>query len=165
MAEAFLPQRVQPPDGETMADGCLRTAVCHRAGVGDYSGRGTPGHIPNPEVKPASADGTTGASPWESRALPTPVFPCLFPPPSVILQSSCTVHKYTKDKDKQRLCRCLSLYRNRRDGLVWTIETWISLSLLSQARALTSCSQKLRSKGLEGRSSLCIMGVTLGREE
>jgi hypothetical protein len=26
--------------------------------LGDYSGGGTPGSIPNPEVKPASADGT-----------------------------------------------------------------------------------------------------------
>jgi hypothetical protein len=38
--------------------------------LGDYSGGGTPGHIPNPVVKPASADGTWGATPWESRSLP-----------------------------------------------------------------------------------------------
>ena len=30
----------------------------------------TPGPIPNPAVKPASADGTRGAAPWESRSLP-----------------------------------------------------------------------------------------------
>jgi hypothetical protein len=38
--------------------------------LGDSSGGGTPGHIPNPEVKPASADGTWGVTPWESRSSP-----------------------------------------------------------------------------------------------
>ena len=38
--------------------------------LGDWSGKGTPGNIPNPEVKLASADGTWGATPWESRSLP-----------------------------------------------------------------------------------------------
>ena len=38
--------------------------------LGDSSGGGTPGPIPNPAVKPASADGTGGAAPWESRSLP-----------------------------------------------------------------------------------------------
>ena len=32
------------------------------------SGGDTPGHIPNPEVKPSSADGTAGATRWESRS-------------------------------------------------------------------------------------------------
>ncbi len=33
--------------------------MCNRInGVGANSGGGTPGSIPNPEVKPASADGT-----------------------------------------------------------------------------------------------------------
>jgi hypothetical protein len=32
-----------------------------------HSGGGTPGHIPNPEVKPSSADGTARATVWESR--------------------------------------------------------------------------------------------------
>ena len=35
-----------------------------------HSGGGTPGPIPNPEVKPSSADGTAGESLWESRWSP-----------------------------------------------------------------------------------------------
>jgi hypothetical protein len=31
-------------------------------------GGAPPGHIPNPEVKPSSADGTAGATRWESRS-------------------------------------------------------------------------------------------------
>ena len=38
--------------------------------LGDWSGGGTPGPIPNPEVKPASADGTWLETAWESRSLP-----------------------------------------------------------------------------------------------
>ena len=38
--------------------------------LGDYSCEGTPGNMPNPEVKLARADGTWGAAPWESRSLP-----------------------------------------------------------------------------------------------
>src|SRR5512136_1982850 len=38
--------------------------------LGDLCGRGTPGPIPNPEAKPASADGTWGTRPWESRSSP-----------------------------------------------------------------------------------------------
>ncbi len=41
---------------------------------GDWSGEGTPGNIPNPVVKLASADGTWGAAPWESRSLPKDFF-------------------------------------------------------------------------------------------
>ena len=41
--------------------------------VGDMSGEGTPGSIPNPAVKLVSADGTAGATLWESRSLPTPL--------------------------------------------------------------------------------------------
>src|SRR3954454_23145089 len=37
---------------------------------GGHSGGVTPVPIPNTEVKPASADGTWGASPWESRSPP-----------------------------------------------------------------------------------------------
>ena len=37
---------------------------------GDWSGEDTPGNIPNPAVKLASADGTWGATPWESKSLP-----------------------------------------------------------------------------------------------
>ena len=42
--------------------------------LGDYSCEGTPGNIPNPEVKLAHADGTWGAAPWESRSLPRDFF-------------------------------------------------------------------------------------------
>jgi hypothetical protein len=38
--------------------------------LGDSSGGGTPGPIPNPVVKPASADGTWLETAWESRSLP-----------------------------------------------------------------------------------------------
>ena len=37
---------------------------------GGYGGRDTPVPIPNTEVKPASADGTWGKTPWESRTPP-----------------------------------------------------------------------------------------------
>ena len=42
--------------------------------LGDSSDEDTPGNIPNPEVKLASADGTWGAAPWESRSLPGDFF-------------------------------------------------------------------------------------------
>ena len=45
-------------------------------GAGGSGGRGTPGPIPNPEVKPASAEGTAGATLWESRAPPAPGARC-----------------------------------------------------------------------------------------
>ena len=38
--------------------------------LGDWSSGGTPGPIPNPEVKPASADGTWLETARESRSLP-----------------------------------------------------------------------------------------------
>ena len=38
--------------------------------LGDWSDGGTPGNIPNPVVKPVSADGTWRATSWESRSLP-----------------------------------------------------------------------------------------------
>lgn len=37
---------------------------------GDWSGGEIPGPMPNPEVKPTSADGTGGTRRWESRSLP-----------------------------------------------------------------------------------------------
>src|SRR5205809_7220825 len=37
---------------------------------GGFSGGVTPVPIPNTEVKPASADGTWGQTPWESRSSP-----------------------------------------------------------------------------------------------
>ena len=39
-------------------------------GHGGDSGGEPPVPIPNTEVKPGSADGTWGATPWESRTLP-----------------------------------------------------------------------------------------------
>jgi hypothetical protein len=41
---------------------------------GDLSDEGTPGPIPNPEVKLVSADGTWWVTAWESRSLPTRLF-------------------------------------------------------------------------------------------
>jgi hypothetical protein len=38
--------------------------------LGDLCGGGTPGPIPNPEVKPVSADGTWRETSRESRSLP-----------------------------------------------------------------------------------------------
>jgi hypothetical protein len=65
----------------------LRFALCgfQRAGAlynsilaafwkGDDGGGDTPLPIPNREVKPASADGTAGETPWESRS--SPIFCC-----------------------------------------------------------------------------------------
>ena len=43
---------------------------CVKSSLGDWSDRGTPGNIPNPVVKPVSADGTWRATSWESRSLP-----------------------------------------------------------------------------------------------
>src|SRR3982750_2572757 len=37
---------------------------------GGHGGRETPGHIPNPEAKPLSADGTAPETGWESRTPP-----------------------------------------------------------------------------------------------
>src|SRR3954462_10758551 len=37
---------------------------------GGHGERETPGHIPNPEAKPPSADGTAPATGWESRKPP-----------------------------------------------------------------------------------------------
>ncbi len=41
-----------------------------KTSLGDLSGEGTPGPIPNPEVKLVSADGTWRATSRESRSLP-----------------------------------------------------------------------------------------------
>ena len=60
------------------ANDTLRRLVCdawpcerRRGCVGDRSGGGTPGSIPNPEVKPASADGSMRVTACESRSSPT----------------------------------------------------------------------------------------------
>ena len=39
-----------------------------------HSGGDTPGHIPNPEVKPSCADGTAGVTRWESRSPRDPYY-------------------------------------------------------------------------------------------
>ena len=47
-----------------------------RSEVGDHRSVGIPGNIPNPAVKRVSADGTWGATPWESKKLPTSLLFC-----------------------------------------------------------------------------------------
>ena len=47
----------------------LDPRVCHKS-YGGHSERETPGPIPNPEVKPFSADGTATERLWESRTPP-----------------------------------------------------------------------------------------------
>ena len=42
--------------------------------LGDLSDEGTPGPIPNPEVKLVSADGTWWVTAWESRSSPRGFF-------------------------------------------------------------------------------------------
>ena len=57
------------------------------------SGGGPPGSIPNPAVKPASADGSMGFGPCESRPLPTgSLFICLVVPPA--LPACCNLAKF-----------------------------------------------------------------------
>ena len=58
--------------------------------LGDWSDGGTPGPIPNPEVKTVSADGTWGATPWESRSSPR--------------DFSCTQSASVLDHRLQRIC-------------------------------------------------------------
>src|SRR5215213_9799758 len=50
-----------------------RTSILVRTCSQSYGGHGereTPGHIPNPEAKPLSADGTALGTGWESRTPP-----------------------------------------------------------------------------------------------
>ena len=47
-----------------------RGTVVDRKSYGGHSERETPGPIPNPEVKPFSADGTATERLWESRTPP-----------------------------------------------------------------------------------------------
>ena len=39
--------------------------------MGEWSGEGLPGTIPNPVVKLTSAEGTAVVTPWERTSLPT----------------------------------------------------------------------------------------------
>ena len=52
----------------------IRKQTYRNKSFGDLSDSGTPGNIPNPVVKAVSADGTWGATPWESRSLPKDFF-------------------------------------------------------------------------------------------
>ena len=62
---------------------------------GNHNGGETPDPIPNSEVKPSSADGTAGGTPWESRSLPgfflpkkggtQTIFPFFFLPQVLVL--------------------------------------------------------------------------------
>jgi hypothetical protein len=67
--------------------------------VGDWSDGGTPGLIPNPAVKPVSADGTGTETYWERRSLPT-LFPHFlspafsFLPPFPCTKKTCIASKY-----------------------------------------------------------------------
>ena len=53
-----------------MAKAICPQYIAKRGSSGDSSGGETPCSIPNQEVKPSSADGTWGETPWESRSLP-----------------------------------------------------------------------------------------------
>ena len=73
----FLPRALCGPQGALGAPPRPSQPAPQRPpGAGGSGGRGTPGPIPNPEVKPASADGTAGATLWETRAPPAPGARC-----------------------------------------------------------------------------------------
>ena len=72
-----LPRALCGPQGALRAPARLTQPAPQRPpGAGGHGGRGTPGPIPNPEVKPASAEGTAGATLWETRAPPAPGARC-----------------------------------------------------------------------------------------
>ena len=56
----------------TVSDTTPATRVCSKCLSVAYSSRETPGPIPNPEAKPARADGTATGRLWESKKPPTP---------------------------------------------------------------------------------------------
>ena len=72
----LFPKRCAAPRAPWSATRPQQPAPQRPPGAGGHGGRGTPGPIPNPEVKPASADGTAGATLWESRAPPAPGARC-----------------------------------------------------------------------------------------
>ena len=75
--KGFLPQALCGPQGALeSATPPKQPAPQRPPGAGGPGGRGTPGPIPNPEVKPASAEGTAGATLWETRAPPAPGARC-----------------------------------------------------------------------------------------
>ena len=59
---------------ELPASASIQELIGFFRSFGDLSGEDTPGPIPNPAVKLVSADGTWGATPWESRSLPKGLF-------------------------------------------------------------------------------------------
>ena len=61
-----------PPFFVGWGDICMARlgGLCVPCFCGGYSGRETPGPIPNPEAKPASADGTALDRVWESKSPP-----------------------------------------------------------------------------------------------
>ena len=67
---------VRPPGRPERLPAPKQPAPQRPPGAGGHGGRGTPGPIPNPEVKPASAEGTAGATLWETRAPPAPGARC-----------------------------------------------------------------------------------------
>ena len=67
---------VRPPGRPERLPAPTQPAPQRPPGAGGTGGRGTPGPIPNPEVKPASAEGTAGATLWETRAPPAPGARC-----------------------------------------------------------------------------------------
>ena len=67
---------VRPPGRPERRPAPKQPAPQRPPGAGGHGGRGTPGPIPNPEVKPASAEGTAGATLWETRAPPAPGARC-----------------------------------------------------------------------------------------
>ncbi len=71
--------------GEQGGEAARQTGVVTCA-VGGWSGGGPPGPIPNPAVKPVSADGTGGVVLWESRSLPTHTHLLVFPLSSLFPQ-------------------------------------------------------------------------------
>ena len=67
---------VRPPGRPERLPAPSQPAPQRPPGAGGPGGRGTPGPMPNPEVKPASAEGTAGATLWETRAPPAPGARC-----------------------------------------------------------------------------------------
>ena len=61
---------LERPDGQLLEAAMTPAESPERKVSGGHGGRVTPVPIPNTEVKPASADGTWGETPWESRTSP-----------------------------------------------------------------------------------------------
>jgi hypothetical protein len=73
MAEGFIVVRRTRDfsrSGSLISKKHYSVLTSEKKSLGDWSDRGTPGHIPNPVVKAVSADGTWGATPRESRSSP-----------------------------------------------------------------------------------------------